>query len=47
MKADSSYVMDSTEEAATENQDEIQDKSQNENKPTYVQLLLWDDIDDS
>jgi len=46
MKADSSYVMDSTEEAATKNQDESQDENQND-KPGQVQLLLWDDIDDS
>ena len=45
MKADSSYVMDSTEEA-TENQNKSQDENQNDTKPTYVQLLLWDDIDD-
>jgi hypothetical protein len=45
MKADSGYVMDSTEEA-TENQNKSQDESQNDTKPTHVQLLLWDDIDD-
>jgi hypothetical protein len=46
MKADSSYIMDSTEGTATENQDE--DESQGDTKPptAQVQLLLWDDVDD-